>query len=75
MDKLTKILQFLRVVDENKQLSITNIALIIILIKLAIAPALSITEAGTLLITLGNYGHKRHVQEKTKFRVVPDGKY
>lgn len=66
METVIKIAQFLRVVDENKQLSITNIALIIVLAKLAVAPVVSITELGVLLISLGNYSHKRHVNKESK---------
>lgn len=61
---LIKSLSFLRVIDSNKQLSITNIAVIAVLIKLILAPALSITAAGTLLVTLISYSHKRHTLSK-----------
>jgi hypothetical protein len=61
MSILKSILKFLNVLDANENLSITNLAVIVALVKLAIAPTASITEAGTLLIALANYGHKRFV--------------
>jgi hypothetical protein len=64
MSILKSILKFLNVLDANENLSITNLAVIVALVKLAIAPTASITEAGTLLIALANYGHKRFVSSQ-----------
>lgn len=50
---------FLNLLDAQGKLSITNVAVIVCLLKLALAPAASITEAGTLLVALANYAHKR----------------
>lgn len=61
MPTLKSVLKFLNILDTNENLSITNLAVIIALIKLSLAPTASITEAGTLLIALANYGHKRFV--------------
>lgn len=58
------ILQFLNVVDRKGNLSITNVAVIIVVTKIAIAQSVGITEAGALLITLLNYGHKRQEDAK-----------
>lgn len=51
---------FLNLLDAQGKLSITNVAVIVCLLKLAFAPAVSITEAGTLLVALANYAHKRY---------------
>lgn len=51
---------FLNLLDAQGKLSITNVAVIVCLLKLAFAPAASITEAGTLLVALANYAHKRY---------------
>lgn len=59
MDKIKSILNFLNVLDSEGKLSITNLAVIIVLVKLVIAPTASITEAGALLVALANYAHKR----------------
>ena len=60
--KIIKGLAFLRLLDENAQLSLTNIAVIIVLFHMAFAPTLSLTEASTLLGVLGAYQFKRYVQ-------------
>lgn len=51
---------FMSLLDAQGKLSITNVAVIVCLLKLAFAPAASITEAGTLLVALANYAHKRY---------------
>ncbi len=56
-----QIADFLNLLDAQGKLSITNVAVIVCLLKLAFAPAASITEAGTLLVALANYAHKRIV--------------
>ena len=56
---MKRVLNFLNLLDSEGKLSITNIAVIIILIKLALSPSASITEAGTLLLVLANYALKR----------------
>lgn len=55
-----QIADFLNLLDAQGKLSITNVAVIVCLLKLAFAPAASITEAGTLLVALANYAHKRY---------------
>lgn len=54
-----KILTFLNLLDFEGRLSITNLAVIITLFKLATSPSASLTEAGMLLCTLANYALKR----------------
>lgn len=60
---MKQILKFLNLLDHEGGLSITNLAVIVVLIKLAVAPAATLTEAGALLISLGNYMHKRSVNK------------
>lgn len=52
--------------DSQKNLSISNIAVIIALCKLALTPSLSVTDIGMLLVTLLNYTHKRHVVKNSQ---------
>jgi hypothetical protein len=59
-----KLLNWLRITDEQGNLSITNVAVLIVLIKLAIAPAVSLTEVGGLLIALANYSSKKLIKIK-----------
>ncbi len=52
--------QFARLVDEKKQLSLTNIAVIIVLIKLAtVKEAIQPVDVGALVGVLLNYGSKK----------------
>lgn len=57
---IKQLANFLNLLDAQGKLSITNVAVIVCLLKLAFAPAASITEAGTLLVALANYAHKRY---------------
>jgi hypothetical protein len=56
---IKKTANFFSLLDSEGRLSITNVAVIIVLAKLAISPSASITEAGSLLVVLANYAHKR----------------
>lgn len=63
---INKLMSFLNLLDSEGKLSITNVAVYITLIKLAVSPSASITEAGTLLLALGNYAHKRIVNNSNQ---------
>lgn len=65
MNHIKALGQFLRILDENNQLSITNIAVIIMLFKLAVVPVTTLTEIVPLLITIMSYSHKRHLSKKS----------
>lgn len=60
------ILKFFNLLDSEGHLSITNLSVVIVLIKLIYSPSTSITEAGLLLITLSNYAHKRIVNRNNQ---------
>lgn len=66
---MNQVLSFLNLLDFEGKLSITNVAVIVVLIKLAISPSASITEAGLLLVTLANYAHKRSVNQSNQVSV------
>lgn len=55
------VLKFLNLTDDSGSLSITNVAVIVCVVKIAIAPQFSITEVGALMVSLLNYMHKRSV--------------
>lgn len=60
-----KLGKFFRILDEyNNNLSLTNVAVIITLVKLAMAPALSIVDIGALLISLISYTSKKVLNNK-----------
>lgn len=59
MIKILKVLKFLNLLDDSGCLSITNLAVIIAIIKMAsshVAPV----DAGALFASLLNYAHKRY---------------
>lgn len=63
MDKVIKVLQFFRLVDENKQMSLTNLAVMIAVYKISQVNAVSFEEIGLLLIPLLGYAHKKHINK------------
>ena len=61
----SKVLYKLNLTDHgNHKLSITNIAVIVCITKIALSPVISITEIGALLLSLLNYAHKRGESNK-----------
>jgi hypothetical protein len=61
-EKLLKILIFLRIVDAHDSLlSLTNIAVIIALIKLGMAHSASMTDLGSLFSVLLAYSGKKYI--------------
>lgn len=68
--KYTGILTFLRLVDAHDgNLSLTNLAVIITLAKLAIAPVTSFVDVGTLFIALASYSYKKVVNKDVQAQV------
>lgn len=73
MKRLISILSFFRIVDAHDEtLSITNIALYIVLYKLTMAPAINITDVGALVIALGNYSIKKIINKNTPIGLIAD---
>lgn len=58
---MKRLLTFLNLLDNSGNLSITNVAVIICLVKIAMASQFSGTEVGALVATLLNYSHKRFI--------------
>jgi hypothetical protein len=55
---------FVRLVDAHDEtLSITNIAVYIVLVKLALAQQASLVDCGGLLISLSHYGYKKYINK------------
>lgn len=63
-------LTFLNLLDREGKLSLTNIVLLAMTVKVCIAPTVSATEAVTLFLALANYAHKR--AENAKALVTSD---
>lgn len=58
MNTLQRVLKFLSLTDRSHNLSVTNIAVIVIITKIAIS-AFDWPTAAALMVTLLNYSHKR----------------
>lgn len=56
---MIKVLSFLRLVDENKQISLTNIGVMIVLTKLALVQQAGVADLGALLLALVSYNCKK----------------
>jgi hypothetical protein len=61
-----RILSFFNLTDRDGNLSISNIAVIVCVTKMAIAPEVTLVDAGALLVALLNYSHKR--QQASQFQ-------
>jgi hypothetical protein len=64
MKTLLQIGQFLRVIDDNGQLSITNLGMYIALYKLFIIKNPGFGEVGTYLLAAATYSFKKHLGSK-----------
>lgn len=60
---MRKLLKFLNLIDFEGNLSITNIAVIVGITKMAFASQFSSVDAVALVGTLLNYAHKRTVND------------
>ena len=60
-NKVLKTLAFFRLLDEAGQLSITNIAVILVLIKLGLTKTVDLGSAATLLTVISSYHFKRYL--------------
>lgn len=56
-------LVFTRFINGDGNLSITNIAVIIVLYKLATTPSTNITDCGALFLSLTHYGFKKYLNK------------
>lgn len=59
MEKIVKALQFLRIADENGNLSLTNVSLLITLGMVVMRPELTATDIATFVATVIGYQVKR----------------
>lgn len=64
MPSMQQVLTFFNMTDREGNLSITNIAMIVLIAKIALAPAVSIAEVAAFFIALLNYSHKRYEASK-----------
>jgi hypothetical protein len=60
--KILKALDFFRFLDETGTISLTNIALMVVITKLALTQSFSMSEAAVLLPVIASYSIKRWSQ-------------
>lgn len=63
--QMLKLLKFCNCLDRGGKLSITNLGVIVLLVKVAAAPNMDWAVVAGLLVTLLNYGHKRMSEPKS----------
>ena len=66
---MEKILEFLNLLDRNNKLSISNIAVYAILIKLLLSPELGSFDAAAFLTVIANYSAKRYTNYKSTEKI------
>jgi hypothetical protein len=61
---MKRILEFIRLVDPHDGLlSLTNIALIVVIVKIATAPSTSLGDLGGLFVALASYQAKKLINK------------
>lgn len=60
---LDKVLKYLRINDENSLISLTNIAMILVIYKIAVTPAVSFQDITALAIAVMGYQVKRVISK------------
>lgn len=61
---MRKVAEFLRLIDlHDGQMSLTNVALLIVLVKLAITPSMELTDLGALFVALLSYQGKKVINK------------
>ncbi len=64
MDKINRILAFLRITDANdNNISLTSLAIYISLFRLATTPQASYSDIGALVTTLGAHAYKKFINK------------
>jgi len=58
---MLRLLKFLRVTDDDNNLSITNLIIMAIMVNMGIGTGIGETELMGMVAALMQYGHKRHV--------------
>lgn len=71
---MIKILKFLNLLDESGDaISLTNIALVVLIAKMALASIVDWPSVVAVITAFGNYSHKRYVASKGDSVVTSNG--
>lgn len=63
LELFNKILQYLRINDEKGRISLTNIALMLILVKIAVVPVTTMKDIAALMTVVLSYQIKRKISK------------
>lgn len=63
---LDKVLKYLRINDEKGLISLTNIAMIVVIYKISMTPAVSFTDIAGLALGILGYQSKRVIENMKK---------
>lgn len=64
MEKIISTLRFLRIVDSEGNISLSNIAMVATLVRLLVAPATSVADLVAFLGTVANYSIRRAITQQ-----------
>lgn len=70
MNYVIKALNWLRITDAQGRLSLTNIALLVCLVKLALVQSATLPDIGALFLSVTAYNFKRHQEGKPQLADV-----
>lgn len=62
-EQFQDLMSYLRLNDEQDKISLTNLAVMLMLYKIYQAPVLSVADLTALFVAVSNYAHKRHVNK------------
>ena len=63
LELFNKILKYLRINDEKGRISLTNIALMLILVKIAVVPVTTMKDIAALMTVVLSYQIKRKIDK------------
>lgn len=67
---ITRLLRFLSLLSIDQTLSLTNVGVYVVLVKIAMSHQPGFGDMGALLMVLLNYAHKRYITSEVKPIVV-----
>lgn len=71
LDKMQKIANFLRIIGEDGLVSLSNVAVMVVLVKIALSSTIDLAAAALLLPAIGNYAFKSYTRPKLQHPIEP----
>lgn len=70
--KTKSLLRTLKIFDPDNTISLTNVGVMVLLTKIALAPSIDWPTTATLLLSLLSYNFKRHLNRKAEAQAQAD---